>query len=129
MKKTILFTFAIMAAMIVTAAPKPELKSQIEAVQAKGVDYLLKNQMPNGSWMLHPAITGLAYIRTGRLFVTRAGSAEQAQTNHRGQNQHVSHHFHGFIPSLDLCDSYPNSIQSYKINPYSEKNKLFARIR
>ena len=32
MKKTILFTFAIMAAMIVTAAPKPELKSQIEAV-------------------------------------------------------------------------------------------------
>ena len=62
MKKTILFTFAVMAAMIVAAAPKPELKGQIEAVQAKGVDYLLKNQMPNGSWMLHPAITGLACI-------------------------------------------------------------------
>ena len=62
MKKTFLLSFAVMAAMISVAAPRPELKSQIEAIQAKGADYLLKTQMPNGSWMLHPAITGLACI-------------------------------------------------------------------
>ncbi len=62
MKKTLLLLFAVMAAMISAAAPRPELKSQIEAIQTKGADYLLKTQMPNGSWMLHPAITGLACI-------------------------------------------------------------------
>ena len=62
MKKTLLFILTAMAAMITVAAPKPELKSQIEAIQTKGADYLLKTQMPNGSWMLHPAITGLACL-------------------------------------------------------------------
>ena len=48
MKKTLLLLFAVMAAMISAAAPRPELKSQIEAIQTKGADYLLKTQMPNG---------------------------------------------------------------------------------
>ena len=58
MKKTLLLSFAVMATMVSAAAPRPELKIQIEAIQTKGADYLLKTQMPNGSWMLHPAITG-----------------------------------------------------------------------
>ena len=36
MKKTLLFIFSAIVAMITAAAPRPELKSQIEAIQTKG---------------------------------------------------------------------------------------------
>ena len=62
MKKHLLFSFVMTAYMILSAAPRPELKEKIEALQTTGADYLLANQMPNGSWMMHPAITGLVCL-------------------------------------------------------------------
>ena len=52
----------ILSSSILSAAPRRDLAPKVEEIQSKAVEYLLKNQMPNGSWMMHPAITGLACL-------------------------------------------------------------------
>lgn len=52
----------ILAVSIIYAAPRTDLAPKVAEIQSKAMEYLLKNQAPNGSWMMHPAITALACL-------------------------------------------------------------------
>ena len=67
---------ALLLLTLTTAATAAELPSkersllnEVERAQRRGLDWLLQQQKPNGSWDNHPAVTALAataFLRSGK---------------------------------------------------------------
>jgi len=80
MKRCLLFSLAL--ATTVTSAELPSkdrsLLNEVERAQQRGLDWLLKQQKPDGSWENHPAITALAataFLRSGSPLTTNQQEA------------------------------------------------------